>query len=97
MNVEILQVPDCPNATLLAQRLHEVLGDHPHGIVVTHRVVHDADTAAAVGMAGSPTLLVDGADPFAAPGTAASLSCRLYPGEVDGAPSIDALRAVFGR
>ena len=29
-------------------------------------------------MTGSPTLLVDGADPFARPGQPPSISCRLY-------------------
>jgi hypothetical protein len=46
-------------------------------------------------MHGSPTLLVDGADPFAAPGQVPSLSCRLYrdeSGRAEGAPSVDALR-----
>ena len=50
------------------------------------------------GMTGSPTLLADGADPFARPGQFPSLSCRLYPGE-DGrphpAPSAGQLRAAL--
>ncbi|MEY9936759.1 organomercurial lyase [Streptacidiphilus sp. MAP5-3] len=49
-------------------------------------------------MHGSPTLLVDGRDPFAAPGTAATVSCRLYrsaDGRVDGAPSVEALRQIL--
>ena len=29
-------------------------------------------------MAGSPTILTDGTDPFARPGQQPSLSCRLY-------------------
>jgi hypothetical protein len=32
----------------------------------------------AAGVAGSPTLLVDGTDPFTVPGQAPSVSCRLY-------------------
>jgi hypothetical protein len=46
-------------------------------------------------MHGSPTLLVNGSDPFAAPGTPASVSCRLYRdqgGPAGGAPSVAALR-----
>jgi len=46
-------------------------------------------------MHGSPTLLVDGVDPFAAPGQPPSLSCRLYrdaTGHADAAPPVDALR-----
>jgi hypothetical protein len=46
-------------------------------------------------MRGSPTLLLDGIDPFAVAGQRPSLSCRLYrdpDGRADGAPSVDALR-----
>ena len=50
-------------------------------------------------MTGSPTLLADGADPFAHPGLLPSVSCRLYLDE-DGrrspAPSPGQLRAALG-
>jgi hypothetical protein len=93
VKVEILHVPDCPNVAVLEQRLDEALG--PGGPDVTYRVVADLDTAMAVGMTGSPTLLVDGVDPFARPGLAPSVSCRLYPdenGHPAGAPSAATLR-----
>jgi hypothetical protein len=46
-------------------------------------------------MRGSPTLLVNGSDPFALPDSAASVSCRVYrdeSGRSQGAPSVAALR-----
>jgi hypothetical protein len=46
-------------------------------------------------MHGSPTLLIDGVDPFAGPDQPPSLSCRLYrdeAGRAGGAPSVQALR-----
>jgi hypothetical protein len=49
-------------------------------------------------MHGSPTLLIGGTDPFAAPGQAASLSCRLYrddAGRAAPAPSVEALRTAI--
>ena len=66
--------------------------------VVRRREVADEQEAAAVGMHGSPTLLVDGVDPFAAPGQPPSLSCRLYrdaAGRAAPAPSVGALRQVL--
>jgi hypothetical protein len=54
--------------------------------------------AARWGMRGSPTLLVDGADPFAAPGGGPAVACRLYRGEdgrLDGSPTVEALRRVL--
>jgi hypothetical protein len=50
-------------------------------------------------MHGSPTILVDGTDPFAGPGEAASVSCRLYRGSdwrPEGAPSVSQLRQAIG-
>ena len=46
-------------------------------------------------MHGSPTLLINGADPFASRGEPPSLSCRLYrdaEGRLGPAPSVAALR-----
>ena len=62
---------------------------------MTRKVIQDEAGAARYGMHGSPTVLVNGSDPFAAPGTPASLSCRLYRdqgGPAGGAPSVAALR-----
>lgn len=40
-------------------------------------IAHEAN-AVSLGMYGSPTLLIDGADPFAEPTSAPTMSCRLY-------------------
>ncbi|MDX5962037.1 alkylmercury lyase family protein [Rhodococcus opacus] len=95
MRLEILQVPGCPHVALLEQRLENVLAGQQSEVEISHRVIDDPAAAADAGMTGSPTLLVDGADPFAAPGLVPSVSCRLYPAEgggVGGAPSVAALR-----
>jgi hypothetical protein len=50
-------------------------------------------------MTGSPTLLADGADPFARPGLLPAVSCRLYRdehGRQVPSPSAAQLRAVLG-
>jgi len=98
MTLEILQVPGCPGADLLAARLDALLSGRP-GFLVTRRVVTSQADAERVGLTGSPTLLADGADPFPPPGgQPPSLSCRLYPGDQDRpapAPSLAQLRAVL--
>jgi hypothetical protein len=99
MRLELLRVPGCPNVTLLHQRLEQALAGHPTPVEVAHRVVEDLQAAAAVGMTGSPTLLVDGVDPFAEPGLSPSVSCRLYRGADDRAqraPSVAQLRQALG-
>src|SRR5260370_42219136 len=63
VEVTVLAVPGCSNAAVLEQRLAEALAGRP-AVPVTRRVIADADEAARWGMAGPPTLLVDGRDPF---------------------------------
>ncbi|BDB42108.1 MULTISPECIES: alkylmercury lyase [Mycobacterium] len=99
MRLEILQVRDCPNVPVLEERIRQATADQELDVEITHRVIDDPATASAAGMTGSPTLLVDGHDPFAAPGHLPSVSCRLYESENDGmpgAPSVAALRAALG-
>ncbi|MGW4123437.1 alkylmercury lyase family protein [Nocardia sp. NPDC004711] len=98
MKLEILQVPDCPSVALLEDRLRRATADRRIVLEISHRVIDDPDEAAVAGMAGSPTLLVDGVDPFAVPGQVPSVSCRLYRSEsggMDGAPTVGALRAAL--
>lgn len=95
MTVEltVLTVPGCPNGPALLEALAEVRAKIPGAQLVSH-VVQDEAEAIRLGMHGSPTLLIDGTDPFAAPGTPASVSCRIYrdeTGQARGAPPIEAL------
>jgi hypothetical protein len=97
MELVLLTVPDCPNAAAFEQRLAAALAGRPDA-VLHRRVIASEQEAAREGMHGSPTLLVDGTDPFATPGQPPSLSCRLYtdvacqPGPV---PSTAELRRVL--
>jgi hypothetical protein len=97
MQIEVLTVPECPNGPLVEQRLAEALARRPD-VTVERRVAGTAAQAEEYGMHGSPTVLIDGRDPFAGPGDGTSLSCRLYRdehGRVQGAPSTGQLRAAL--
>ena len=99
MQLTVLAVAGCPNAPVLEQRLAGLLAGRPE-VTVTRLVISDAAEAARRGMRGSPTLLVDGQDPFGGSGSGAVLACRLYPageGRLEGAPTISALRDVLER
>ncbi|MCW2896991.1 MAG: putative alkylmercury lyase [Actinomycetia bacterium] len=96
MKLTLLTVPACPHREAFEQRLAQALAGREATIV--RREVSDAARARRLGLRGSPTLLIDGVDPFAAPGEPASLSCRLYrlpDGSLDGVPSLDQLRAAL--
>jgi len=99
MRLAILMVAGCPHGAMLERRLAIALAGRQE-ISVTRRIVTDERQAARAGMHGSPTLLIDGSDPFAALGGPSGLSCRIYRepgGQAEGAPSIAALsRALDG-
>ncbi|MDN3296106.1 alkylmercury lyase family protein [Streptomyces ficellus] len=90
MELTVLTVPGCPTAQALRRRLEETL-DAEDARRVEWREVHDDAEAVRLGMHGSPTLLVNGADPFVREGEPASLSCRVR----SGVPSVERLRAVL--
>lgn len=99
MDLTVLAVPGCPNVAVLEQRLASLLAGRP-GVRVSRHVVDSGEEAARLGMHGSPTLLIDGSDPFPAPGAGPALACRLYPsdgGPLEGAPAVSALRQALAQ
>ena len=97
MRIELVYFEDCPNWKLAHARVRAALAavGRPDAAVHLHLVRSPAEAEAA-GMHGSPTILVDGRDPFA-PSDSAVWSCRLYPGEkgLEGAPSLADLVAAL--
>ncbi len=94
MEVRIVYFDECPNWRLAQERLREALSALGRDDVpIALRLVTDPAAAEDAGLHGSPTILVNGADPFPhALGEA--WSCRLYrdgSGGVEGAPSVTAL------
>jgi hypothetical protein len=57
------------------------------------------EEAKAIGFPGSPTILIDGRDPFGGESAPVGFACRLYqtPTGLEGAPSVDELFAVLSR
>jgi hypothetical protein len=99
MELAVLAVPGCPNAPVLEQRLAGLITGRP-SVQISRHVVGTAEDAARLGMHGSPTLLIDGRDPFPVPAAGPALACRLYPsdgGRLEGAPAVSALRRALAR
>ena len=94
MKVELLVVADCANeepAAALLRSALDAVGLTDVAFVTT--VVDTMEAAERLNFAGSPTILIDGVDPFAMPGSAPALACRLYrhPSGLRGLPESAAL------
>jgi hypothetical protein len=94
MDVEVRFVEGCPNLPFTRQRLGVALDAVGRGdIDVRLRAVRTDAEAAELGFTGSPTILINGADPFAHSHSLVGLSCRLYltAEGVSGSPSVEQL------
>ena len=93
VTVELVYFEDCPNWRLARERLETALKSvGRRDAEVRLRLVANPIEAEAAGLRGSPTVLVNGEDPFPR-ATAAVWSCRLYQNEagLEGAPSVSGL------
>ena len=95
MEIRFQYFDGCPNWQATHERLEEVLRDRADVYVVMERV-ESSEEAAVVGFRGSPTVLIDGVDPFGGPDdpAAGTLSCRVYR-TPDGSPTVEQLRAAL--
>jgi hypothetical protein len=98
MRVELLYFDGCPNWTVALERLAQAVRVVARDDVKIHRrKVETEQDAAAVGFTGSPTVLVDGQDPFATGDEQVGLACRVYstPDGLAGSPSLEQLVEVL--
>ena len=95
MKLELLYFDDCPNWKVAAERLDKVAGGR--GLSVERRLVTTPEEAEVARFRGSPTILVDGRDPFAAGDEPFGLACRVYqtPDGPAGSPTTEQLGAVL--
>jgi len=94
MKVELLVVPDCPNESPMAELLRTALRDVGlDGVSVKRTLVSSQEQAERRHFTGSPTVLVDGIDPFPTAGPP-SMACRIYlhTDGPSGLPELGALR-----
>ena len=81
----------CPNWQTTHDRLEEAIVGLDVAVVM--QLVETPEEAAEVGFRGSPTVLINGVDPFADPDepAAGALACRVYQ-TADGSPTVEQLR-----
>ncbi|MDQ2851176.1 MAG: hypothetical protein M3Y49_10675 [Actinomycetota bacterium] len=96
---ELLIVPHCPNEADAVELITTAVADTRVRATVTRTVIATRDQARQRGFVGSPTILLNGTDPFAQPDAAAALACRLYstPQGLRGVPTLRDLRQALTR
>jgi glutaredoxin len=95
MDIVIMQTPGCPNTEAACRRVAQALSDAGLPAVdIRVETVSGPEDAERLGFRGSPTILIDGEDPFAVEGTPSAFACRIYStdGVRDDAPSVEQIR-----
>jgi hypothetical protein len=95
MNVELLYFDGCPSWKIADGHLRALATELRFTPV--HRLVGSPEEAEAAGLRGSPTILVDGHDPFAGAGDPFAFACRVYqtPDGPAGSPTLEQLRTAL--
>jgi hypothetical protein len=98
MRIEILHIDDCPNWRDAGRRVSRAVTDLGiAGATVEFTRIASPAQAADRPFSGSPTILIDGVDPFPTNGTTAELACRIYrvDGRFAGIPSAEQIRSAI--
>ncbi len=74
--LRLLYFPECPHWRIADERLREVADRL--GLTIDYQLVTTSEDADRVSFRGSPTILIDGVDPFAVGDEPIGLSCRIY-------------------
>ena len=98
MDVTLLFFDGCPNWRQTEEVVHQALRevDRPEQRVTLRRV-ETPEEAKRLSFHGSPTVLVDGADPFADPSTPVGHMCRVYRTDdgFAGSPTLERMTAAL--
>jgi hypothetical protein len=95
MDVRLLVIENCPHAGTAAALLRRALDDVGLSRVPFRtETVTNQEVAADLHFLGSPTVLINGKDPFDEPGRQPALACRVYRSAQGllGLPELDSLR-----
>lgn len=98
MKITIQYFDGCPHWKLADQRVRSVLGRLPESdVVLEYQLIDSPEMAERLQFRGSPTILVDGRDPFATGVEPIGMSCRVFrtEGGAQGSPTEAQLRALF--
>ncbi|MER7070599.1 thioredoxin family protein [Terrabacter sp. NPDC000476] len=93
VDVTVLYFDGCPSWQDAVEHVHAAAARTGVQVELSTVAVASSDDADRLAFTGSPTILLDGTDPFAQPGASPALACRLYatPQGLAGSPTVDQL------
>jgi hypothetical protein len=96
MRVTLQYFEGCPNWKYTEAHI-EALEAEGFDLIFERQLIESLEKAEEVGFRGSPTVLIDGIDPFADPDAPVGLACRVYKtdGGYAGSPSLTQLRTAL--
>ena len=100
MDVRLLYFDGCPSWQVAEQRLRLALDQVGCAeVAIIRERVTTIDEARLLRFLGSPTILIDGFDPFATPGAEPAMACRVFASAtgLSGSPSVEQLVTALGR
>lgn len=94
MEITLQYLDDCPNWRTTADRLQRLVEEEHLDATVSLELVDSVETAATRDFRGSPTVLIDGIDPFPTGEGGSGMACRVYLTDEGwaGSPSLAQLR-----
>ena len=97
MEITIQYFDDCPNWKDVDRDLRTLLSKSGRDAELRLKRIESHDDAIRLGFRGSPTVLIDGHDPFADSSAPIGLSCRIYRTAtgLGGTPSLSQLREML--
>ena len=99
MEIDLLYVQDCPHRDAARNLVERALARTERLATVRELEVRSPEEADRLGMRGSPTILIDGDDPFAGRAGPTGMACRLYPTDagLSGVPTLRQLVDALSR
>jgi hypothetical protein len=78
MDITLQYFNGCPNWMVTDGRLKTLIDEQDLDATIRYQLIETHEAAVEHGFRGSPTVLIDGEDPFAEHDAPVGLSCRIY-------------------
>lgn len=98
MSIVLQYFDSCPNWRITDQRIREVIAAHNLDMDYNLQLIESPEAAEKYDFHGSPSILVDGIDPFATADTSVAFACRIYRTESGHAeaPTVEQIAGALG-